>query len=73
MLLMGQKLELGAHNLSEVGIEGWTQMETQKGDTEGVTNGRVTKGGEFSIDQKVGAVLIYMRRLCLHSPMTHAV
>ena len=28
-------------------------METQKGDTEGDTNGRVTKKGEFSIDQKV--------------------
>ena len=31
--------------VSEVGKEGWTQMETQKGDTEGDTNGRVTKGG----------------------------
>jgi len=31
--------------VSEVGKEGWTQMETQKGDTEGDTTGRVTKGG----------------------------
>ena len=34
-----------AKYVSEVGKEGWTQMETQKGDTEGDTNGRVTKGG----------------------------
>ena len=26
--------------VSEVGKEGWTQMETQKGDTEGDTKGR---------------------------------
>ena len=46
-------------------------METQKGDTEGDTNGRVTKGGIlYRSDRR--AVLIYMRRLCLHSPMSHA-
>jgi len=58
--------------LSEVGKGGWTQMETQKGDTEGDTNGRVTKGGILYRSES-RAVLIYMRRLCLHSPMSHAV
>ena len=60
MILMGL-LKRRAHNLSKRGERGghkWIHKgETQKGDTEGDTegdtNGRVTKGGEFSIDQKV--------------------
>ena len=62
----------GTITVSEVGKEGWIQMETQKGDTEGDTNGRVTKGGILYRSES-RAVLIYMRRLCLHSPMSHAV
>ena len=52
-------------------------METQKGDTEGDTEGDTKweshKGGKFSIVSEGRAVLIYMKRLCLHSPMSHAV
>ena len=42
-----QNINFLIQELSEVGKEGWTQMETQKGDTEGDTNGRVTKGGNY--------------------------